>query len=781
MNRTPVQDANAGNIDPPDTRTRVAQASTEGGYQPSTKVGGSFADAVSPLAKAIGKQADNALEQRKADIAHNAIVQAAQGKAVDDIAGAEKRTGVMGKLFGQTRARRAVQQQAAQQLVQEDNLTTLAEIDNYKDMNPQDFAAARKEKMGELLEKYKGDPETQALVTEKFLAGSGRLTNAQVKSWQANNQIEQAKLTTNQLRLAQDDLLVSMANAASPDEMMDAVNHFQDTFDTVGDNSGITPEKKHELQSQLVYDSLKNGNIEVLDALDGGFLSTLDPQKLNNAKAVYDTNNNRKADTVVNTFEIGLEELSTQGLSADEFEDKATEMYASTMNQLEVIHDNGTGTDYNKVAQSADAKQAIASRNRFITKQRNLAAQAANKVAKVKYGTRRKQRIKDSILRTKDGLTGQYADEFQNKSGGYTASTSSEREEALDALLMEDLQSLMPEGQEMNKSNVVTLILSDPKALERASEVAKGTGIDSPLLEAAKQTTLTGWENDIDPESGQLGIQARSNIESLTRMAKRGMIPISSAEASTLAILQHGISNGKRPEGIKADLQSYDQNKGIGTWDTKTKRVEDMNFLIDGIDPNISPRDRQELFAEHDMVYRITKSKEAADESIRQSLNNRDQTIQGVHVRNGREFGAVQTTQPDGSTKSYPLEEVLNMMDEEKISALYMRRAGVVRNDRPATLRDLQHREMEVDSTTGDLIITDPMLSMPIIISREGLQGEGSNMLKYSEARAAKETADLEAKVKRNLHYSVAPSTSDAEHTRARNDKMRRRKAEQSK
>lgn len=288
--RSAVQDANEGKINPPALKRDTSVATTS-----ATKQLSDVHLEELNIGQELGSVLGGFISQHAEDIYAKQKLQVATRKGLDEgihlVDKTNKRTGFMEAVFGQHAGYREAQQRAVETRVNKDYLRVQSELDKYAGSDPVEFHKQVIEpKLTELATLYKDDPETRELAETAFIDSAQKLVKQQQADYIAYG-VEQNKQTTiDSLNVKIDQWKVDKSKLVDPvaqadmDQMM--VQDFQKS------TKGATDIATKQMQFEVIDQQIKAGNIDMYNLLkNDGWTDSLTPTqkaKVDQAIVHYD-------------------------------------------------------------------------------------------------------------------------------------------------------------------------------------------------------------------------------------------------------------------------------------------------------------------------------------------------------------------------------------------------------------------------------------------------------------------------------------------------------------
>lgn len=183
--RTAAQDANAGVVDVPSQREQVKAQGIRAHKAQVTEGDDSFMSAALPVLSAgvnqflaYNKQVE---EQADEDRRIQGAIEQGENLAIVEVIEAEKRTGISEFIFGQDAKYEGAQRQAVVNNIREWGTASMHAIEEHIGDSPQEYKAAINAQFKEHTEQFEGDAETQRLLRAEYEKQASKLMNAYTK------------------------------------------------------------------------------------------------------------------------------------------------------------------------------------------------------------------------------------------------------------------------------------------------------------------------------------------------------------------------------------------------------------------------------------------------------------------------------------------------------------------------------------------------------------------------------------------------------------------------
>lgn len=329
--RSALQDANEGKINPPALKRDTSVATTRETQQLSDVHLGELnvgRELGSVLGSFITHHAEDLYARQKLEVA----TRKGLDEGINEVDKANERTGFMDTIFGQHAGYREAQQRAVETRVHKDYMRVQSELDNYAGSTPEEFhKQVIAPKLTELAELYKGDDETRQLAETTFIDNAQKLIKQQQADYIAYG-VEQNKQTTiDSINVRIDQYQLEKSKMVDPEDMIKAdetiIKDFQKS------TIGATDIATKQMQFEVIDQQLKAGNIGMYTLLkNDGWEDSLTPvqkAKIDQAVVHYDSKHGQEVSLVkTQTAAAMLDATSVADIDA------AEQVYVQRMEEL---------------------------------------------------------------------------------------------------------------------------------------------------------------------------------------------------------------------------------------------------------------------------------------------------------------------------------------------------------------------------------------------------------------------------------------------------------------
>ena len=578
--RSATSDAKEGIINPP--AKRVATRSTAIQLQPEQTSG------VSSFANAIGRVAQEALNEQTANVNERRAIEAAarQGtaKGINDVDATKKRTGFNKFIFGENVEYREAQKRAVANGVTDLYLQAASEIDTHAGSTPEEYQAVLAENLDSMLENY-DDKETRALVTQGWATASSKLSKKHYENHYAYNQQQQRETVRKSIRSSADIFTKDESLATTQEEQQGVELAKNALF-----NRSMKPEKMSDtawdsLMKEEINNSLREGNIGLYKAAKSrGVLDelSLDEQvALERSIENYDTAYGQEAMLLYEQAELQAETVNTlEGAKLSWLDMNA---------KLDQLESRSTGTDKANLAiarQRTGAQKDINAREKASD---NIALKSIREAKKKEDAAARMDSIKQALLLDPVSRT------TALKDLGYPK--KSELEEAMDSNVISLISDLSQSKDLLSSKEAMAELLDNRGIQEAVVRRIKESKVEVPLVKTLAENYINGWSTLVD-EDGQpteKSLQAMGLLSMLERDANKFKSTIGADNYDNWLILKRGVQVGKTEDMIRKEteaLSTYKQDKDLrlDRYPTKTgESKQDYVKRIVGRIPNYNP------------------------------------------------------------------------------------------------------------------------------------------------------------------------------------------------
>ena len=474
--RSATGDANEGVINPP-----VIQQQARSQNLSAKKTTTSLDTGVQKVGSALGAALASGLEEEATNInaqrALDAKIEQGTNSGIVNSLKEKKRTGWQKWVYGENVEYRAAQQQAAENAIQQHYLEEAVKVDEYAGHSTEDYKARLKDGLDVVLDKYKGDAETQSIIAGAWQDQSAKLAAKQFEAHYAWNQMQQAETSRILIRQSMDEFNIESGNASSPEEGAAIANNIVGMFNRSLKREGQSIESYDGILNDELDNSLKQGNINMYkSALASGWESRQNAgtlAKRDTAISAYDTDFGQQVGAILSNGEIFAIEAET---IAD-----ASAAYDTLDTRIDDMEKRVSGTDRgDKII--ADARLRVA-------KGRATALRSgATKQAKA-----------DKLLAMRDtwGIT-----DPQDRAlaqGEIGLDTEKEAGDSADAYIVNQLASITG-NPELTQSEAFAEILNNPTAAKFVSNFYENRDVTSPMVKRVATQFISGFENTFDED-----------------------------------------------------------------------------------------------------------------------------------------------------------------------------------------------------------------------------------------------------------------------------------------
>lgn len=277
--RSAVQDANEGKINPPALKRDTSVATST-----ATKQLSDVHLEELDIGQELGNVLGGFISQHAEDLYAKQKLQVATRKGLDEginlVDKTNKRTGFMEAVFGQHAGYREAQQRAVETRVNKDYIRVQAELDNYAGSDPVDFHKQVIEpKLTELADLYKDDPETRELAETAFIDTAQKLIKQQQADYIAYGVQQERETTMDQMNVAFDVHQTEASKMTDPVEVADSEQKIIKKFMSL--SKGATEVATKSMQTDIILNQIKNGNIGLYNLVQksGGWADSISPSQ----------------------------------------------------------------------------------------------------------------------------------------------------------------------------------------------------------------------------------------------------------------------------------------------------------------------------------------------------------------------------------------------------------------------------------------------------------------------------------------------------------------------
>ncbi len=584
--RTPIKDAQSGNIVAPKKSIQAVQASTRNpneGYQSDVLNKGVQSIAMS-LGEALGAIAEDVNTGINAQKTLDAAMRQGQQQGINEADADNKRTGWKKAIFGQDAGYIEAQRRAATNAVRASGVETSANMVTHAGTPPNEFMDSLADQKTELLEKYE-DAETRLLVSEMFDKQAVGLARTHQKEFEGYTQLQNKETSALEMQLIVDQANVDGASGISTPEAGNRL--IMEPMNGIFSHSSKPTNMEDSAYQQVIVETLatnlSQGNVSFYRAADNmGYLSKLSKKQqstLDRAKRAYEVKLEDEAAYIV-------EDIQSQALDA-ESGDEVEAIYAIGLEKLNDVDMRHPDLSF-KAKKGLKTQLSEAKGNRFTYMQRFKALE--------------KEKQRDIVKATKKEVELETAKDNKNSlrvsmRGGVSIPLSKkEGTIALDGILMDDINRVTG-SESLTPREASGKILIDDKANKQAVRSWKQTTHSSAIVDATLQAYVNSDLNQMVDEKGKLLPEAIEQLGMIERFKQANPKKFAKSLGTTgyahYLMKQRGINAGQTIDRINKDIDAYDQNKLAGN-DTYIapvmdgKNVSKVNFVTDFLNSEVA-------------------------------------------------------------------------------------------------------------------------------------------------------------------------------------------------
>jgi len=620
--RNATSDANAGVVNPPAVKHTQRQVATK------QKQASSLDTGVNQLGEALGAALVEKLETTATNIneqrATDAAIRQGTDHAINQIDANKKNLGWEKAVFGENVEYRAAQQRAAQNAVNSAYLEQASTLDQYAGETPEEYAVKLKEGLDKVLEPYGEDAETKRLVTQAWMASSGKLAAKQYEAHYAYNQLQQRDTYSKQVQQTFDTWTVDASLASTQKEAQGLLQQASIFFDKGTKPEGMTDFAWKEVVNENLVNSLRQGNIGAYNAakangwVDG--LTIEEQVAIDKGISAYDADFNREALLVVSDTQLAA-------LDAKNLNDAAA-IYQTAMGSLNTLGSRSSKTD----KAEHDLNKAKLALDRLAKKAAADGLEAEDEQARI-------DRIKAGLL-TDDPIERASVLNQENPK-------KSDLEDILDVVVVEEISRQA--GQDLSNAEATKVLLENPKIAKSIARRIDGQEVDSSFVKRSIETFINGFQGLVNNE-GQLnerGIVAMQSVAQFEQNEDTFKSLIGNDNYDRYEIIRRGMSIGQTSDMVMKDLDAYSANKGnrdiygiqweLGENESKRDRIQS---LIQGFTGQV-PKGASlaHYMEEYDRALVVYKGdKKSAESYLRKSALNAAINYKGRVITNGKQL-----------------------------------------------------------------------------------------------------------------------------------------------
>jgi len=643
--RSATSDANAGKVNPPairreERRGAIKQKSLTSLDEGVMGVGEALGNA---LVSRLSNEATNINERR----ATEASIRQGQDHAVNQIDSVKKRTGWEKGVFGQNIEYRAAQQRAAQNAVNSTYLEQATQLEKYAGETPDEYSGRLLTGLDKIVEPYKGDKETKQLVTAAWQSASAKLAAKHYEAHYAYNQLQQRDTYSKQVAQTFDTWTVDASLISTPQEATGLIQVAEGFFKGATKPEGMDSTAWRSVVNENLHNSLRQGNIGAYNAANqSGWLESLTAQErveLDRAISAYDTDFSQKVARIYESGELSALEVTTA--------EEAVALYETTRDRLTELGKRSSGTDRAELALTRGhvttekgKKRVEDNRSRVEKEARKIAEKAAIAAAKKEADKARLDSIVDATRLT-DPID--RAAKLANLDPKKT-----EIEDALDASIVEDVQTLIGNKEPITIEDASKKLLSDVTIAKSIAKRLKGQEVNSPVVKRAIETFINGFHGLTD-ENGRLneqGVTAMAAIAQFEQNEDTFKTLVGTSNYDRYEIIRRGMSIGQTLDMVGKDLDAFSANQGdrskygvqweLGENESKRDRIQALVGAFTKQIPTSAAL--AHYMEEYDRALVIYKGdRRAAEQYLRKSTMNAAINYQGRVITNGKRLNDV--------------------------------------------------------------------------------------------------------------------------------------------
>lgn len=596
--RTPIKDAQSGNIVAPKKQAVAIQGSTRNpnaGYS-SDVLDKGVQSVAGLLGDALGQYTADAGNDIRSHKTLGAAMRQGQEHGINEADADNKRTGWKKAIFGQDAGYVEAQRRAATNAVRANGIETSANMVTHAGTPPNEFMDALASQKQDLLGKYE-DVDTRMIVSEMFDKQAVGLARTHQKEFDANTQLQNKETSSLEMQLIVDQANVDGASGISTP---DAANRLvMEPMNGIFSHSSKPTNMEDSAYQQVVVETLASnlaqGNVSFYRAADAmGYLGKLTPKQKNSivkAKGQFETKLADEAAYIV-------EDLQSQALdaqSADEVE-AIYEIGLTKLNDVDMRHpDLSFKAKKNLATQESELKG-----NRYTYMQRFKAlekekardiAKALKKEVAVEQADTNKKNLRLSL----GGTRLPDIDAPSTEDLPQIPLSKKDGTIALDGIVMDDVNRVTG-STDLTPRDAAGLIMSDDKANKQVVKLWKQTTHSSDVVDSTLQAYVNSDLSHMVDEKGQLlpqAIEQMAMVERFHQASPKKFAKSLGAKYGSYLMKVRGINAGQTVDRINNDIQAYELNKlqgkdiYINTRDSNGKSVSQVAFVTNFLNSEV--------------------------------------------------------------------------------------------------------------------------------------------------------------------------------------------------
>lgn len=596
--RTPIKDAQSGNIVAPKKQAVAIQGSTRNpnaGYS-SDVLDKGVQSVAGLLGDALGQYTADAGNDIRSHKTLGAAMRQGQEHGINEADADNKRTGWKKAIFGQDAGYVEAQRRAATNAVRANGIETSANMVTHAGTPPNEFMDALASQKQDLLGKYE-DVDTRMIVSEMFDKQAVGLARTHQKEFDANTQLQNKETSSLEMQLIVDQANVDGASGISTP---DAANRLvMEPMNGIFSHSSKPTNMEDSAYQQVVVETLASnlaqGNVSFYRAADAmGYLGKLTPKQKNSivkAKGQFETKLADEAAYIV-------EDLQSQALdaqSADEVE-AIYEIGLTKLNDVDMRHpDLSFKAKKNLATQESELKG-----NRYTYMQRFKAlekekardiAKALKKEVAVEQADTNKKNLRLSL----GGTRLPDIDAPSTEDLPQIPLSKKDGTIALDGIVMDDVNRVTG-STDLTPRDAAGLIMSDDKANKQVVKLWKQTTHSSDVVDSTLQAYVNSDLSHMVDEKGQLlpqAIEQMAMVERFHQASPKKFAKSLGAKYGSYLMKVRGINAGQTVDRINNDIQAYELNKlqgkdtYINTRDSDGKSVSQVAFVTNFLNSEV--------------------------------------------------------------------------------------------------------------------------------------------------------------------------------------------------
>lgn len=547
--RNATSDANAGIVNPPtlkrttrDVATKQKQVSSlDIGVQ---KVGSALGSA---LKQRLSETADNINEQRAVDAALRQGTETAINKIDKD----KERIDWEKFWYGQNVEYRVAQQTAAQNKVKDMLLIQSTEVAKYAGESPEEYGQRLKTWLDEELKPYGNDTETKRLIAAQWAVASAKLAGMQYEDHYAYTQTQLRKEEISSITRFFDQLNVEANRVTTPEEAKRITDQTAAFFAGKAKPVGVDDIAYRSMTNEVLENSLRADNVGPYNAaVAAGWIKGLNL----NERVSMDQAHGAYVEDFTKKVALTYEEAELLALEAKTL-NQASAIYQNLRTSIAELTTRSTGSDKEELALARNHTKSQTKINNIKKAQDDILKKAGEAAIKAQQKLERDNRGKAALRNpTAEGAGGVLADY-----------KGTELTDLLDAMIVEDVNDLVPEEDITTMRDASAVLLKAPDVALKISKWTSKLDVKSKLVETSLRTFLNGYTSLVTEEH-TLNEQGRTAMTAINQFARDNKSWFTNTVGGDLAekffMVQRNLDANKTIPQIEKQWENYQEYKG---------------------------------------------------------------------------------------------------------------------------------------------------------------------------------------------------------------------------